>query len=61
MRLQGSDPVTLPVVWGVTVLLQEVVLDQFGHFQGDFIRFCQRRLQETRRDDFNAASAEIIH
>lgn len=41
------DPMTVPVIWGVTVLLQEVVLDQFGHFKGDFIRFCQRRLERT--------------
>lgn len=38
---------TIPVVWGVAVLLQEVVLEQFGHFQGDFISFCQRRLKKT--------------
>lgn len=34
----------LPVIRSVTVLLQEVVFDQFGHLQGDFISFCQRCL-----------------
>lgn len=31
----------LPVIRSVTILLQEVVFDQFGHLQGDFICFCQ--------------------
>lgn len=36
--------ITLPVIGSVTVLLQEVIFDQFGYFQGDFIRLRQRRL-----------------
>lgn len=36
----------LPVIRSITVLLQEVIFDQFGHFQCDFICFCQWSLSE---------------
>lgn len=41
----------LPVIRSVAVLLQEVVFDQFGHFQGDLVCFCQRRLSVIIRSE----------
>lgn len=39
-----------PVVGGVTILLQEVILDEFGNFQSNFISFSKRSLWRKQKD-----------
>lgn len=38
----------IPVIWGVAILLQEVIFNQLGNFQGNFVCFSQGSLKWKR-------------